>query len=153
MLSELVDQLLERLEEEGAGPRGRRASEHPAGGGPEQAPDLEEPIEPEFRVGRMAIGYDPARDLVLLQCDELTGEELEEPGEFEDPLSEALEEEREGATARFWATRQQMRALGRRGAEVVAAGRPVCPMCGGPIDPEGHFCPSSNGHRETDDLP
>lgn len=30
--------------------------------------------------------------------------------------------------------------------EVVAAGRPPCPFCGAPIDPEGHVCPRSNGH-------
>jgi predicted amidophosphoribosyltransferase len=29
----------------------------------------------------------------------------------------------------------------------VAAGRPICSMCGQPIDPEGHFCPRKNGHR------
>ncbi len=35
-------------------------------------------------------------------------------------------------------------------AEVVAAGRPPCPLCGGPLDPEGHVCPRSNGHHEAD---
>lgn len=31
--------------------------------------------------------------------------------------------------------------------EVVAAGRPPCPLCGGPMDPAGHICPRSNGHQ------
>jgi len=28
--------------------------------------------------------------------------------------------------------------------EVCAAGRPRCPLCGLPMDPEGHICPESN---------
>jgi uncharacterized repeat protein (TIGR03847 family) len=30
---------------------------------------------------------------------------------------------------------------------VVAAGRPPCPLCGGPMDPSGHICPRRNGHH------
>lgn len=36
-------------------------------------------------------------------------------------------------------------ALVRMIAEVVAAGRPRCPLCGQPLDPAGHFCPGSDG--------
>jgi len=31
--------------------------------------------------------------------------------------------------------------------EVVAAGRPPCPLCGGPVDPAGHVCVRTNGHH------
>lgn len=31
--------------------------------------------------------------------------------------------------------------------QVVAAGRPPCRLCGGPIDPSGHVCVRSNGHH------
>jgi uncharacterized repeat protein (TIGR03847 family) len=30
---------------------------------------------------------------------------------------------------------------------LVEAGRPLCPLCGGPLDPQGHDCPRTNGHR------
>jgi uncharacterized repeat protein (TIGR03847 family) len=30
---------------------------------------------------------------------------------------------------------------------LVEAGRPLCPLCGGPLDPRGHDCPRTNGHR------
>ncbi|MGD0054460.1 MAG: DUF3090 family protein, partial [Acidimicrobiales bacterium] len=30
---------------------------------------------------------------------------------------------------------------------LVDAGRPLCPLCGGPLDPRGHDCPRTNGHR------
>ncbi|MGH9041277.1 MAG: DUF3090 family protein, partial [Acidimicrobiia bacterium] len=33
--------------------------------------------------------------------------------------------------------------------EAVVAGRPPCPLCGGPLDPEGHVCPKLNGHAQS----
>jgi len=39
----------------------------------------------------------------------------------------------------------QLDAFAREAAEAVAAGRPACPRCGLPMDPEGHNCPSGNG--------
>jgi uncharacterized repeat protein (TIGR03847 family) len=46
-------------------------------------------------------------------------------------------------------TRGQSRSLSRKIAEVVAGGRPLCPLCDMPIDPEGHVCPRSNGHHKA----
>jgi len=90
---------------------------------------LEEPLEPEFRVAQMGLGYDAERDMVVLLIQ----------GVAEDEESEPL-------TARFSASRPQMRALSAHAAQVVAAGRPICGNCGRPIDPSGHFCPQRNGH-------
>jgi uncharacterized repeat protein (TIGR03847 family) len=89
---------------------------------------LEEPLEPEFRVGQMGLGYDAERDLVVLLIQGLA------------------EDESEAQTARLSASRPQMRALSSHAAQVVAAGRPICGNCGRPIDPVGHFCPQRNGH-------
>ena len=33
------------------------------------------------------------------------------------------------------------RAFAKRTLEVVGAGRPRCPLCGYPMNPEGHVCP------------
>jgi len=41
----------------------------------------------------------------------------------------------------------QARAFARRSLSIVAAGRPPCPFCGGPLDPTGHICPRANGYR------
>ncbi len=30
---------------------------------------------------------------------------------------------------------------------LIEAGRPPCPLCGGPLDARGHDCPRTNGHR------
>jgi uncharacterized repeat protein (TIGR03847 family) len=89
-------------------------------------------VDPLFRVGEIGLGYDQARDLAVIILRELLPED-------QDPES--------GAVARFWCTRQQLRALSRWGADVVAHGRPVCAQCGQPMEPEGHFCPKKNGHK------
>lgn len=91
---------------------------------------LREPIEPLFAVGQMGLGYDESEDAVVLVVQELTPEE----------------EAHNARIARFWAMRSQMRALSRHALDVASQGRPICPLCNRPIDPDGHFCPKSNGH-------
>lgn len=95
---------------------------------------LEPPLEPLFRAGRLYIGYEEERDRLLLDIEELLSDEDREA-------------EREPARVRLWATREQMLALSRHGAQAVSRGRPACRFCGNPIDPEGHTCPAMNGHR------
>ncbi len=94
--------------------------------------ELEEPIDPAFRVGQIGLGYDEETDLMVLVARELMPE-------GSDP--------EQGAVARFWCTRSQLRAMCHWGIEVASRGRPICGNCGQPIDPDGHFCPKRNGHR------
>ena len=42
------------------------------------------------------------------------------------------------------------RAFVHRAEMVLEAGRPPCPFCGNPIDPEGHLCARANGFRRRD---
>jgi uncharacterized repeat protein (TIGR03847 family) len=107
--------------------------------------DLEEPLVPEFRVGTIGLAYEEERDLIVLQCDEF----VPEPDE-DDP--ESILVQPDPGRVRLWASRAQMYGLARRGEREVSGGRPVCPMCGEPMDPSGHFCARSNGHREIDRL-
>lgn len=102
--------------------------------------ELEQPLVPRWRAGRIAVGYEEDRDLFMLEAEELEDEEEEEA------VPEA------GAQERFWATREQMLALARHGIAVAAAGRPTCEFCGNPMDPEGHVCPAMNGHGRLGDL-
>jgi uncharacterized repeat protein (TIGR03847 family) len=99
---------------------------------------LNEPVEPDFRVGQLALTYDRDRDRVMLVASELLpqGDELESA-------------EREAKEVRLWVTRPQLRVMARHGAQVVRQGRPPCPLCGNPLDPTGHVCPAQNGHRPT----
>jgi uncharacterized repeat protein (TIGR03847 family) len=93
--------------------------------------DLEYPLDPAFRAGRVNLGYDQVSERLVIIAYELMDEEDETPP----------------SVARFWATPAQMRAFSIHGQEIVAAGRPICAMCGEPMDPAGHFCPRKNGHR------
>lgn len=94
--------------------------------------ELREPLEPLFRVGHMGVGYDEENDMMVLVAQASTSEE---------------EQVTDASTARIWATRSQMVVMGAHGDEVASRGRPTCGNCLQPIDPEGHFCPKSNGHR------
>jgi uncharacterized repeat protein (TIGR03847 family) len=127
VLAHSIDQLLEELAERF--PRPISKMEEPLA----SELMLREPIEPLFAVGQMGLGYDESEDALVLVVQEL-----------------AQEEELPNARiARFWATRGQMQAISRHTLEVVAMGRPICPLCSRPIDPDGHFCPKSNGHERV----
>jgi len=93
------------------------------------------PAESEFRIGQMGIGFDETSGYVVVIAYELTREEGQDIG-----------------VARFWATREQARALAQYSLEVVEAGRPSCPLCGEPMDPDGHFCPRGNGHGKMTEI-
>ena len=100
---------------------------------------LEEPVDPRFRAGRLSIGFDDTEDRFLLEIEEFVPE-LED----DDPRSLLVGEP---DTVSLWASREQMLALARHGEAVVGRGRPRCQFCGNPMDPEGHVCPATNGHR------
>lgn len=102
----------------------------------EDSMELEEPLIPEWRVGPMAIEVDEDSGMLIFLAEELLTEEEEAEG-------------REPAKARFVATPGQMRALADHADRVCAAGRPRCQLCGFPLEPEGHACPATNGHRKS----
>jgi len=99
-------------------------------------------VEPLFRARVIGIGYDPARELVLIELRESSPDEIDPAtGERSDASDPS---EPDGHVARLYATRAQVRALTRHGAASVERGRPPCPLCQGPMDPEGHRCPRWN---------
>ena len=104
---------------------------------------LDTPIEEEFRVGTMSLAWDGETQRVVIECfaeGTATDEELEAD---EDADIEAAD----GAVLRVSITGATARAFAKRALAVVAAGRPPCPFCSGPLDPEGHICPRANGYR------
>jgi uncharacterized repeat protein (TIGR03847 family) len=105
---------------------------------------LLEPVEAAWAVGALGLGYDESSDRLVVVANEATEREEEEDGEEES--ADAEEEAVEGATARFLITRAQASAFVERARSLVRAGRPTCPMCSQPKEPEGHVCPRSNGH-------
>lgn len=99
----------------------------------EEPPDLIEPVHPDWRAGQLGLGLDPDRHLALL-----VAQEAPDPDD-DDADPESL------ATARIWLRLPQLAAMSRRSLELASAGRPLCAMCGLPMDPAGHLCPRKNG--------
>jgi uncharacterized repeat protein (TIGR03847 family) len=98
--------------------------------------NLESPIEPDFRAGQMGLGYDEDKDLIILVIREILGED---------------ENEDDVRVARLFGSRAQMDALSQNAVEIVSRGRPICPLCGKPMDSFGNvegFCPRRNGHGD-----
>lgn len=87
--------------------------------------DLEPEYEADFVAGEIAVSLDEEAGTI-----EVTIESVDE----EDTLALTLTAEWAGGLA-IAVTR------------LVAAGRPLCPLCGGPLDAKGHDCPRTNGHR------
>ncbi|MFI8854413.1 DUF3090 domain-containing protein [Streptomyces sp. 891-h] len=109
---------------------------------------LETPVEEEFRVGTMALAWDGEGERMVVEAQAIV--ELE-PGEDED-LAEAeerlLQDDENGPPMlRVRISGSMARAFAKRAMEVVNAGRPPCPLCSLPLDPEGHVCPRQNGYR------
>jgi uncharacterized repeat protein (TIGR03847 family) len=103
----------------------------PSGSYLEADMELQEPVEPLFRVSQFGLGYDEETDRVILVAQEQSDDEATE----------------NSVTVRFWATRSQMMAMAAHGLGIASQGRPICGNCLQPIDPDGHFCPRRNGHK------
>ena len=85
--------------------------------------------EPDWVVGTIGVSYDEASDRLVVVAQELAAED------------------EDGDVARISVTREQAAAFAIRATALVEAGRPPCPLCGLPLDPSGHDCPRTNGHR------
>lgn len=139
-LAERVDQLLDEVS-------GTRAEPDEI---PESAPaaltdvaPLDAPITEEFRVGAMALGWDDASRRVVIEAHAVTEEDEEIP-DIADDTTEGPD------TLRVWMTPAYARAFAERARTVVSAGRPPCPFCSQPLDPQGHICPRANGYRRRE---
>jgi uncharacterized repeat protein (TIGR03847 family) len=106
---------------------------------------LEQPIEEEFRAGTMTLAWEADAERVVIEVFAVVAVEQADLEET-DPVTAAIEsEDAEVFVVRI--TEEQARAFARRAVALVASGRPSCPFCGRPIDPEGHICPRANGYR------
>lgn len=109
-------------------------------GGEPAAPRSIEPFpeQPDvsFKLARLGIGYDEATQLITIFAYDI--EEVSD------------EEDADEATPTFscQAGRGQCRDFAGRAEEMISAGRPVCLLCGGPIDAGEHLCRRRNGHSQ-----
>ncbi len=92
--------------------------------------------DPEWVVGTIGVSYDEELDRVVVVLEEAA--EVEDDDEDEDESGHAL---------RVALSREQAAGFAIHATRLVEAGRPPCPLCGLPLDPAGHDCPRTNGHR------
>lgn len=159
VLAERLDQLLDELEERGV----TAASDAPA---TDTAP-LDEPLVEAFRATTLTLGWDADAGLVLVEARaepmEIELEAADDDDDDDDPdqptsgldeliaasilaAFESAEEEDGPDVLRVRVTAAAARSFVQRAAQVVASGRPPCPLCGQPLDAQGHICPRRNGH-------
>ena len=98
----------------------------------EERMHIQPPVDPLFRVGEIGLAYDEDQDRLILVARQILLDGMEDDSAVE---------------LHLFCQRDQMLALARWAAEVVERGRPICPQCGEPMEPEGHFCPKKNGHK------
>jgi uncharacterized repeat protein (TIGR03847 family) len=117
----------------------RFGSDVPDGTGGDVDP-LAVPLEEEFRVGTMGLGWDSDSKSIVVELLAVTEEEIDE--------SVVLDDTDEGPDAlRVFLTPEQAKAFAERAEKVVSAGRAPCPLCAEPLDPEGHVCVRLNGYH------
>lgn len=128
-LAEKIDEVLDDLMAEAGNPY-HIPAEAPAALD-DDAP-LDEPVVEQFRIGLMSLGWDPRTAQVVIEAypreteEDATGDEPEEVLQVRIPVGAA-------------------RSFSKRTRQVVESGRPICPTCLEPIDPEGHSCPGLDG--------
>lgn len=103
--------------------------------------DLSSPTEPEqstagpeleFQVSRISVGYDPQITLFVIA--------------FYDEESDEEDDEGSMPTMNLMATYEEVEALAEEALAVCAAGRPLCSLCGAPMEKDFHMCPALDGH-------
>lgn len=99
--------------------------------------ELATPVDPEFVLGAIGLGYERTSDRIVVQLEEFTAAD-------DDIDDEAIDDEADQSTIRIHLTRAQATAFCAHAEDVVAAGRSTCRWCMSPIDPDGHPCPRMN---------
>ncbi|WP_328857928.1 DUF3090 domain-containing protein [Williamsia herbipolensis] len=98
------------------------------------------PVDAEFRVGTMGLGWDAESEAVVVELLAIT------EGEFDESV--VLDDTDEGPDAvRVFLSTAAAREFAARSSRVISAGREPCPLCGLPLDPSGHMCVRTNGYK------
>lgn len=98
------------------------------------------PVDVEFRVGTMGLGWDSEAQTIVVELLAVSDAEFD--------ASVVLDDAEEGPDAvRVFLTPESAREFAARSNRVISAGRPPCPLCEEPLDPEGHICVRTNGYR------
>lgn len=131
LLAEKIDEILDQLSTvEG------NSFSIPTGTPPELVDNDDlEAVREQFRAGAMSLGWDPTTAQVLIEAYPITDV-------ADDDIDESLDEGAAEASEMLLVRMPvgTARAFAQRTREIVGAGRPACPLCGYPMDADGHTC-------------
>ena len=97
------------------------------------------PVDAEFRVGTMGLGWDAEAESVVVELLAVSDTDFD--------ASVILDDAEEGPDAvRVFLSPESARQFADRSQRVISAGRPPCPLCDEPLDPDGHLCVRTNGY-------
>lgn len=130
VLADRMDELLDELMSIEGNPASIPAH---APAGLDDSDPLDAPVIEQFRVGVMTLSWNPGTAQVVVEAHPLVDGDLVDLADSPQVLQVRIPV---GAA----------RSFSKRTREVVLAGRPFCPICLGPLDPQGHVCP------DPDDL-
>lgn len=85
----------------------------------------------------MSLGWDPTTAQVVIEAYPLAEDDADDIDDMA-PVSDPDDVDSEMLLVRIPVG--TARAFAKRTREVVGAGRPACPLCGYPVDPDGHTC-------------
>jgi uncharacterized repeat protein (TIGR03847 family) len=97
--------------------------------------DQLEAVQEQFRTGAMSLGWDPTTAQVVIEAYPIT--------DVDPDSNDELPDEDDAEVPEMLLVRMPVgtaRAFAKRTREVVGAGRPACPLCGYPVDADGHVC-------------
>ena len=132
-LAERLDDLLDELDQQGVD--GAAEDGFGADAGP-----LDEPINEAFRAGTLSLGWDGAVGRVLVEARAESDDEDDEDDDVDDASADGPD------VLRVRLLPVEARTFVEHAVRVLGSGRPPCPLCGQPLDPQGHLCPRRNGH-------
>jgi uncharacterized repeat protein (TIGR03847 family) len=100
-----------------------------------------EAVQEQFRTGVMSLGWDPTTAQIVLEAHPITDDDADDDSDS-DSEDELLHEDGADETQllRVRMPVGTARAFAKRTREIVGAGRPMCPLCGFPVDADGHIC-------------
>lgn len=99
-----------------------------------------DPVSVEFKAGDMRLRYDGPSDVFTMEATDPGDRDEEDSGEEEE------------VAVQFSFGRSTAERLAKEGQKIVASGRPICPYCHAPINPDGHVCPKANGHNRIENV-
>ena len=144
VLAEHLDRVLDEVQRRSAG----QIDVPPASSTARDTEPLDAPINEEFRVGTMTIAWDPSIDRIVIELFSNVDVDDEEPaGATSGSATEEPDEIDADEVFVVKITASDARDFVARAQALVAAGRPSCPFCLQPLDPQGHICPRANGYR------